>query len=76
MFVWCDLDDVDAEALLPRALRHGVAFVPGPAFAVEAGAHRHSLRLSFASVRPSELVEGVRRLRLALDAAGVRAQRR
>ena len=75
MFVWCDLGDVDTEALLPQALRHGVAFVPGPAFAVGAATHRHALRLSFASVRPSELREGVRRLRLALDAGRVGAQR-
>ena len=75
MFVWCDLDGVDTEALLPSAIRRGVAFVPGPAFAVEAGAHRHALRLSFASVRPSELAEGVRRLRATMDARDV-AQRR
>jgi 2-aminoadipate transaminase len=75
MFVWCELDDVDTETLLPEAIRHGVAFVPGPAFAVEAGTHRHALRLSFASVTPGELVEGVRRLRTALDAARVVPQR-
>jgi 2-aminoadipate transaminase len=75
MFVWCELDEVDTETLLPEAIRHGVAFVPGPAFAVEAGTHRHALRLSFASVTPGELVEGVRRLRTALDAARVAPQR-
>jgi 2-aminoadipate transaminase len=66
MFVWARLPDVDTTALLPRAVDAGVAFVPGSAFAVAAGAHADALRLSFATVDAAGLDEGVRRLGLAL----------
>lgn len=66
MFVWARLPGVDTTALLPRAVDAGVAFVPGSAFAVEAGAHADALRLSFATVGPAGLDEGVRRLAVAL----------
>jgi 2-aminoadipate transaminase len=73
MFVWATLaggvaPGLDAARLLDRALDHGVAFVPGAAFAVEpTGAHRRSLRLSFATSAPEALEEGVRRLAAALE---------
>jgi 2-aminoadipate transaminase len=66
MFVWARFSHfVDAQELLPRAVEHGVAYVPGQAFAVE-GEYRQSLRLSFATTPPDQLVEGVRRLARAL----------
>jgi len=72
MFLWVELGDteasasaIDTSALLEVALGQGMAFVPGSAFSVEAG-HRRSLRLSFATTEPADLVEAVRRLRLAL----------
>jgi len=62
MFVWGSFTrSLDTEALLPRAIDAGVAFVPGVAFAVEADQSR-SLRLSFATATCSDLHEGVRRL--------------
>jgi 2-aminoadipate transaminase len=63
MFLWARVrpPGVDTEALLPRAIDHGVAYVPGSAFSVERP-HRSSLRLSFATVPPEELAEGARRL--------------
>jgi 2-aminoadipate transaminase len=68
MFVWCDLlDDVDTDALLHAAVERGVAFVPGSAFAIGSDLSR-SLRLSFATVTPSEIDEGIRRLDAALPA--------
>ncbi len=68
MFVWGRLTSGgDAAALLARAIDHGVAFVPGAEFAVDA-AHRDELRLSFANGSAPELREGVRRLREAMDA--------
>jgi 2-aminoadipate transaminase len=62
MFVWGRfLDDVDTHVLLAQAVAQGVAFVPGQAFAVS-GDHRRAMRLSFATVEPDQLAEGVRRL--------------
>jgi 2-aminoadipate transaminase len=69
-FLWLDLnDDVDAVELLSAALEEGVAFVAGPDFMLEGG--RSSLRLSFASVPPERIPEGVVRISRAL--ARVRA---
>ena len=65
MFVWAE-SDFDTTPLLARAVEHGVAFVPGSAFAVRRGDHAHALRLSFATVPPEELEEGVLRLRKAV----------
>lgn len=65
MFVWMAFGDgTDTTALLPRALDHGVAFVPGRAFADNA-LHASSARLCFASSPTPALAEAVRRLRAA-----------
>lgn len=62
MFVWATFaDDTDTTSLLPIALDHGVAFVPGAAFGVEAD-HRSSLRLSWATATPPQLAEAINRL--------------
>ena len=61
MFVWAHLHGVDTQALLPAAVDAGMAFVPGPAFAVDEK-HTDSLRLSFATATPNELDEAIRRL--------------
>jgi DNA-binding transcriptional MocR family regulator len=62
LFVWVELPPGhDAEAILPRALEQGVAFVPGKYF--YAGAPRpETLRVSFATATPDELREGAARL--------------
>jgi 2-aminoadipate transaminase len=66
MFVWVALPgDLDAETLLRRAARYDVAFVPGAPFYVSAP-DRSTMRLSFATPRPAEIREGVRRLAMAL----------
>jgi 2-aminoadipate transaminase len=66
MFVWGRLaDSIDTQELLPAAVEQGMAYVPGQAFAVE-GDYRRSLRLSFATTSPDQLLEGVRRLARAL----------
>lgn len=65
MFVWAE-SQVETAPLLARAVEAGVAFVPGSAFAVRPGDHARALRLSFATVAPEELVEGVLRLRKVL----------
>ncbi|HXQ44141.1 MAG TPA: PLP-dependent aminotransferase family protein [Acidimicrobiales bacterium] len=63
LFLWARLrrPGIDTEALLPRAIDSGVAYVPGSAFSVSAP-HRASLRLSYATVSPEDLAEGARRL--------------
>lgn len=67
MFCWATFrDGTDTSALLPRALDAGVAFVPGAAFAVEAG-HPHGLRLTFATADETTLAEAARRIAAALD---------
>lgn len=69
-FLWVDLTGryaaVDAEDLFPLALRHGVAYIPGPAF-TDSATQRHALRLCFATSSPERIREGVERLGTALD---------
>jgi 2-aminoadipate transaminase len=70
MFLWAQvsgLDGAGADSLLPTAIDHGVAFVPGGAFS-EASTDR--IRLSFSVLRPDELDEAARRLAAALDHHG------
>ncbi|MGB7236027.1 MAG: PLP-dependent aminotransferase family protein [Rhodococcus sp. (in: high G+C Gram-positive bacteria)] len=62
MFLWLTFHDgTDTTALLPTALDHGVAFVPGKAFADNA-TYERSARLCFASSPAPVLDEAVRRL--------------
>jgi 2-aminoadipate transaminase len=59
-FTWVELPEgIDTMALLERALAAGVAFVPGRAFAVEPGAASRAMRLSFSTVTPHRIDEGV-----------------
>ncbi len=51
---------LDASALLPRAVEHGVAFTPGEVFSVDGA--EGTLRLSFSAVPAARIDEGVRRL--------------
>jgi 2-aminoadipate transaminase len=69
MFVWARLPEGwDASALLVAALRHDVAFVPGaPFFAVDPDLR--TLRLSFTTHTPAQIVEGLGRLRAAVAVA-------
>ncbi|MBF6061859.1 PLP-dependent aminotransferase family protein [Nocardia terpenica] len=62
MFIWVDFtDNTDTIALLPRAIDHGVAFVPGSAFSVS-GAERNSMRLCYTTSDTATLTEAVDRL--------------
>ncbi|WP_328412762.1 aminotransferase-like domain-containing protein [Nocardia sp. NBC_00403] len=66
MFVWADFtDDTDTQALLPRALAEGVAYVPGSAFAVDGG-YRNSMRMCFATSDATTLTEAIDRLARAV----------
>jgi len=70
MFLWVRLPEGhDATELLPAALEHDVAFVPGaPFYATEPDPC--TLRLSFTTHAPGEIARGLRRLAAALGAAG------
>ncbi|MEG8279973.1 aminotransferase-like domain-containing protein [Streptomyces sp. AHA2] len=62
MFLWARLPEPhDTTALLPRVVRHDVAYVPGAPF--YAGTpDRTTLRLCFVTQTPEEIEEGLRRL--------------
>ncbi|UGT60137.1 PLP-dependent aminotransferase family protein [Nocardia asteroides] len=69
MFVWGEFTDgTDTAALLPAAVEQGVAFVPGAAFAVEAG-YRSALRMCFTTSDAASLTEAVARLGRAAQSA-------
>lgn len=72
MFVWARLPEgYDATALLPTAVAHGVAYVPGaPFFTGEPDPA--ALRLSFVTHTPAEIREGLLRLGKALAIPGER----
>lgn len=57
---------IDTRTLFEPALRHGVAFIPGPAFSTR-GSFTESLRLCFATSTPERIDEGVTRLKRAAD---------
>jgi 2-aminoadipate transaminase len=65
-FLWLDLAaGTDTTALLVESKAEGVAFVAGPDFMIDGGTN--SLRLSFASVPPDRIPDGVSRIASALD---------
>jgi len=73
LFVWARLTGADGQLangneLAKRAIDKGVAFVPGTPFYASHPDHA-TLRLSFATVGPDKIVEGVGRLAAALKAS-------
>ncbi len=61
-YSWVTLPDgLDATAMLPRAVQHLVAYVPGTGFYVD-GQGRQNMRLSYCYPEPERIREGVRRL--------------
>ncbi|WP_413098217.1 aminotransferase class I/II-fold pyridoxal phosphate-dependent enzyme [Streptomyces sp. Inha503] len=62
---------LDTQKLFESALRHGVAYIPGPAFSAT-GAFGDALRLCFATSSPERIEEGVARLRAADELLGDR----
>lgn len=80
MFFWVRLPaGLDATALLPQAVRAGVAYVPGSPFFAQGG-HAETLRLSFVTVPPARIATAVAALgevlRQALDLQAPAASRR
>lgn len=71
MFFWVEGPlDLDAVALLSKAVGRGVAFVPGAAFFAEQP-RRNTLRLSFVTVPPEQIDRGVARLAEAMRELGL-----
>lgn len=67
-FVWVELPPgVRAEALLPIAGEHGIAFLPGRRFFLEDGAAPSALRLAFSMYPGAALEEATVRLGAAID---------
>jgi 2-aminoadipate transaminase len=66
-YVWLTLPPGwDAKAMVPRALAHKVAYVPGVGFYADGDGARH-LRLSYCYPPPERIREGVRRLAGVLE---------
>jgi 2-aminoadipate transaminase len=62
MFIWVTLPvGIDASALLELAIRANVAFVPGAPF-YAGDPMTNTMRLSFVTVRPERIEEGIARL--------------
>jgi len=70
-FIWLELSrDVDAEALVPKAIDQRVLYVAGATFFAEASA-RNFIRLAFSGALPARIVEGITRLARAVHAESV-----
>ncbi len=68
MFFWVELPEgVDAARLLPHAVERGVAFVPGAAFYAD-HPRANTLRLSFVTMAPAQIEQGLAALADALQA--------
>jgi len=65
-FLWASLPArIDTDSLLARAISHGVLYVPGSAFFVDAR-HDNHLRLSFSAPTCERIDLGIRRLAAAV----------
>ncbi len=74
-FLWAALPPhLDSQAVLTRALEHGVIFVVGSAFFVD-GSGRQFMRLAFSLPTPAQIDEGVTRLSAAIKALAVEPPR-
>ena len=66
-YIWLTLpEDLDAKAMLPRAVTERVAYVPGTAFYAD-GQGAAQVRLSYCYPTPARIREGVRRLAGVVD---------
>lgn len=66
-FLWIRLPQgVDDRALLDRAIKEKVSFVPGSAFFVDGAGHEFA-RLAFSGITHEHIEEGIRRLSIAIQ---------
>ena len=67
LFLWARApESIDTLALLPRALENKVAYVPGVNFYPHEDGGKNAMRLNFSNAQPEFIVEGIRRLGIAL----------
>jgi len=70
LFLWARVPEaIDTAELLKDALAEKVAYVPGVHFYPNADGGHHAMRLNFSYSTPEAIVEGVRRLGIALKRA-------
>lgn len=68
MFLWVRLPQgMDAQALLAEAVERGMAFVPGAPFYADEAEH-NTLRLSYVTVSPEQINQGIAALAAAIRA--------
>lgn len=67
MFIWLSVPGVAVMELLKYAIEENVAFVPGEAFSLS-GDYKDHMRLNFTSLDNEKIIEGIKRLKAALDA--------
>jgi 2-aminoadipate transaminase len=68
-FLWASIPPpIDTEAMVVRAIEHGVVYVAGQAFFVN-GSGGQFIRLSFSAPPPDRIEEGIRRLGTAVREA-------
>lgn len=67
LFLWAQVPDkIDTREFMEQALAENVAYVPGVHFYPNADGGFHAMRLNFSYCSPDTIVEGIRRLGLAL----------
>ena len=63
MFIWVTLPEyINTDNLMKEAVARKVAFVPGSAFYTPGKEKYNSLRLSFVTVPPAKIEEGIKTL--------------
>ena len=67
MFIWVRVPGVAVMDLLKYAIDNNVAYVPGEAFSLS-GEYKDYMRLNFTSLDDEQIIEGIKRLKEALDA--------
>lgn len=67
MFIWVRVPSVAVMDLLKYAIDNNVAYVPGEAFSLS-GEYKDYMRLNFTSLDDEQIIEGIKRLKAALDA--------
>ena len=68
MFLWVQLPEgMDAQKLLPLAVERGMAFVPGAPF-YPGNPLVNTLRLSYVTVPPAQIAQGIAALAAAIQA--------
>lgn len=67
LFLWARTpESIDTLKFFPRALENKVAYVPGINFYPYADGGHNAMRLNFSNAQPEQIVEGIRRLGVAL----------